>query len=186
MKVIGIVGSPRFDQTTDAIVRQVLNGCEEAGASTEVFHLGGLEIAGCLACMECRETGVCSQHDDMTMLTKKIVESDALVIGTPIYFYYMTSQLKALTDRLFVLMKPDFTSRLGDEGRKAVLVVTQGAPDPDTFKGQITAMADAWKHVGIIVKDTLVSTELHERAQVIGNTDLIDRALAAGRELAQT
>ncbi len=182
MKVIGIVGSPRIDGTTDALVRQVLDGCEAAGAGTEIFHLGGLEIDGCIACMECRETGKCAQHDDMTVLYGKIIEADALVIGTPIYFWYMTSQMKAFTDRLYAFMKADFTHRLGD-GRKTVLTVTQGAPEPDIFGNQIESMKKAWGYVGINVVDTIVVPSVFKRDQITGNGELMARALEAGRSL---
>ena len=182
MNVVGIVGSPRLEGTTDALVRKVLDGCEEAGAGTEVFHLGGLHIHGCIACMACNETGKCAQNDDMTVLYEKIREADALVLGTPIYFWYMTSQMKAFTDRLFAFMKPDFKHSLG-EGRKTVFVVTQGAPEEDLFSGQIESMRKAWGYVGINIDETIIATGVYKSDQITGNDELVSRALEAGRSL---
>ena len=183
MKVVGIVGSPRIDQTTDALVRKVLEGCEDAGAGTEIFHLGGLDIRGCIACMACRETGICAQQDDMAILYDRIEEADALVLGTPIYVWYMTSQMKAFTDRLFAFMKPGFTHRLG-EGRKTILVVTQGADD-GVFSSQIESMTKAWNYVGINVAETIVASGVSSSDQINGNEELVARALEAGRSLAR-
>jgi multimeric flavodoxin WrbA len=184
MKVIGIVGSPRIDGTTDALVRQVLEGCEDAGAGTEIFHLGGLEIHGCIACMACREAGRCPRHDDMEVLYDRIMEADALVFGTPIYFYYMTAQMKAFTDRLYAFMEDHTTSRLG-EGRKTVFVVTQGAPEADIFRSQIEGMAKAWSYVGVDVVDTIIVPGVFKRDQITENTDLMKKAFDAGRSLAR-
>ena len=180
--VTGIVGSPRIDGTTDALVRQVLEGCEAAGAGTELFHLRGLNIGGCTACMGCRKAGSCVVDDDMHTLYEKIRESDALVLGTPIYFYYMTAQMKAFTDRLYAFMEDHGSHRLG-EGRKAVFAVTQGAPETGIFAAQIKGMADAWKFVGIGVEETIVVPGVFQREQITGNEELMNRAFEAGKAL---
>jgi multimeric flavodoxin WrbA len=182
MKVVGIVGSPRIDGTTDALVRKVLDGCEYAGAGTEVFHLGGLDIHGCRGCMSCNETGDCVQDDDMGLLYDRIREADAIVLGTPIYFWYMTGQMKSFTDRLFAFVKPGSEHRLGD-GRKTVVVVTQGA-DSDVFGSQIEAMKTAWSYAGLDTVDTIKGMGYAGPEDIASDGELMARAFEAGRKLA--
>ncbi len=185
MKITGIVGSPRNDKTTDALVSAILSAAEETGASVTIRHLGDLKVNGCLACMACRSTGECAQKDDMQILYKDLMESDGLVLGTPIYFSTMTAQMKAFTDRLWAFttfINDDLTSRL-EGGRRAVLAVTQGAPDAETFAPQIENIAKVWGWVGINVEDTIVVPGVETREDITGSTEVMDRVRATGKAL---
>lgn len=181
MRVVAFVGSPRTEGTTDALVRQVLSGAEDKGADTAIFHIGLLDINGCHACMKCRETGICVQDDDMKPLFNEIRAADCIVLGTPIYFYYMSAQLKAFTDRLFSFVGDNFEKRLGS--RKTVFVVTQGAEDPGIFKAQIENMKKAWLMVGFSVDETIIASGTHKREQITENEELMERAFIAGQNL---
>jgi len=181
MRVAAFVGSPRTEGSTDLIVRQVLKGAEEEGASTSIYHLGLLEMKGCIACMGCRETGVCVIDDGMTPLYEVLHEADAIVLGTPIYFYYMTAQMKTFTDRLFALIGEDFEMRL--EKKETVLVVTQGADKPEYFDAQIKSMADAWGMCGLSVRETILSCSTGTREQVEEDVEMMSTAFEAGRVL---
>lgn len=182
MKIAAFVGSPNTEGSTDLIVRQVLNGAEEEGADTSLYHLGLLDNVGCTACMGCRQTGTCVREDGMTPLYDVLHEVDAVVLGTPIYFYYMTAQMKAFTDRLFSLIGEGFEARLGE--KQAVLVVTQGADDPELFRAQIDSMTGAWRMAGISVRETVHSCATGTREQVEEDEDLMAAAFEAGRKLA--
>ncbi len=182
MKVVAFVGSPRTEGTTDALVRQVLNGAEDKGADTSIFHIGLLDINGCHACMKCRKTGICVQDDDMKPLFDEIRNSDCIVLGTPIYFYYMTAQMKAFTDRLFSFIGDNFEKRLGS--RKTVFVVTQGADDPELFRAQIDSMISAWGMVGLNVTETIQACATSDKEQIEEDEELMEKAFAAGQNLA--
>ncbi len=183
MKIAAFVGSPRSDGVTDALVREVLRGAEDEGADTSLFHIGLLHIQGCHACLKCREKGMCVLDDDMTPLFEHLRKSDALVLGTPIYFYYMTAQMKAFTDRLFSTIDRGFSKRLGT--KKAVLVVTQGVEDPDAFASQVESMKGAWRLTGIEVQDTIMGCGLESPDEVYSETDLMGKAYSLGSSLAR-
>ena len=181
MKVVAFVGSPRTDGATDALVRQVLNGAEDKGADTAIFHIGVLNISGCKACMACKKSGVCIQKDDMQELYDEIRFADAIILGTPIYIYYMTAQMKAFTDRLFCFIGYNFEKRLDE--KKTVFVVTQGAENPELFSAQIENMKKAWSMVNFSVVETIIATGTHKRDQITDNEDLMERAFIAGQNL---
>ncbi len=184
MKVAAFVGSPRPDGVTDAVVRQVLSGAEDMGADSSIFHIGLLHIMGCHACMRCRKTGICALDDDMKPLFEELKNADCIILGTPIYFYYMTAQMKAFTDRLFSLIDEGFESRLGQ--KKSVLVVTQGAEKPELFENQISSMTEAWRIAGLELIETVHVCALESAEEVQEDDELMRKAFLAGQKLAET
>ena len=184
-KVIGVVGSPRRGEATDTLVREVLAGAEEAGSETLVFNLDEMEIMPCRGCLACKEGEGCVQDDGMQQLYAELHDCDGVVLGTPIYFYNMTAQLKAFTDRLFALLAPGFERRLGEEGRPAVFVVTQGAEDESLFRPVIDRMAEAFGLAGLPVRATLLAAAVEGGSGVLAREELVDAARSAGRELVE-
>jgi len=99
MKVLGILGSPRIGGNSDVLLDQALSGAREAGAEVEKIILCQKKISGCFDCGKCNENGVCAVKDDMQEIHKKFLEADAVVHSVPVYFWSMTSQMKAYLDR---------------------------------------------------------------------------------------
>lgn len=103
MKILGISCSPRKSGNTELLLNQTLSGAKNEGAEIELYSLSGKDIRACDGCSTCRNTGVCHIEDDMQALYKKLIEADGIIFGTPVYFYTVTSQAKALIDRSFAL-----------------------------------------------------------------------------------
>ena len=61
--------------------------------------MGSLNIEPCVACDICKATGECAIYDDMREITEKLMECNGMIIGSPVYFGSVTSQLKMLIDR---------------------------------------------------------------------------------------
>ena len=102
MKVLLINGSPRRNGNTDMMLDALREHLENGGAQAERFQLGGVAVRGCSACGLCgkRQNGKCAIDDDVINETiKKIVESDAVVIGSPTYFGNVSTEVKAFIDR---------------------------------------------------------------------------------------
>jgi len=99
MKILAISGSPRKNGNTVLLLERALEGAREAGAETELFSVAGKDFKGCDACWACMKTGVCHIKDDLAPLYDLMAEADGLIFGTPIYFWGMTSQMKAVIDR---------------------------------------------------------------------------------------
>lgn len=99
IKIIGISGSPRADGNTFSLVKTALKSAEEAGADVELINLGLLDIEPCVACDICKATGECAIYDDMQEIIEKLMECNGIIIGSPVYFGSVTSQLKMLIDR---------------------------------------------------------------------------------------
>jgi multimeric flavodoxin WrbA len=102
MKVIAINGSPRKGGNTEFLLNKALQPLGDSGWETELFHLGGKTIHGCMACYKCRSNKNlhCSQVNDVfNEIMDKIIQADAIIIGTPTYFTDVSAEIKALLDR---------------------------------------------------------------------------------------
>ncbi len=106
MKVIGLVGSPR-DGNTKLLVSLALEECEKLGLQTELVHIGKMNISPCKVCDRCREEGKCVVDDDFQAVAKKVEEADGIIIGSPVYFGGVSSQLKAFMDRTRYLRRKE-------------------------------------------------------------------------------
>jgi len=99
VKIIGVIGSPRNGSNTEILIRKALESAEEVGAETDLINLGSAEIEPCIACEICKSTGECAIYDDMQDIIKKLGEADGLILGSPVYFGNVTSQMKIFMDR---------------------------------------------------------------------------------------
>jgi len=102
MKVIAINGSPRKNGNTAMLLGKVLEPIAAEGIETEIFQLGGKQIAGCTACYACfkNKDQRCIQADDVVNdCIQKMAEADGIILGSPTYFADITPELKALIDR---------------------------------------------------------------------------------------
>lgn len=102
MKVVAFNGSPRKDGNTAILLRKVLGPIARAGIDTELVQVGGLALHGCTACYHCMESKdrqCVIKNDIVNECIRKMIEADAIVLGSPSYFSGMTSELKALIDR---------------------------------------------------------------------------------------
>ena len=110
MKAVAFNGSPRKGGNTEILLKKVLVELETEGIDTELVQIGGKALRGCVACMKCieRKNKQCAiESDDMNKYIKKALEADVIILGSPTYFSDVSSEMKALIDRL------GFVSRTG-------------------------------------------------------------------------
>ncbi len=102
MKVLGIVGSPRRERgLTDALVQSALQGAKSAGAETETMYLADRDPQPCVHCGGgCFGSAVCSMEEDATARSQEVYESDALILGAPVYIWQINGITVAFIDKL--------------------------------------------------------------------------------------
>lgn len=99
MKVLGIYGSPRKGGNTDQLLDKVLEGAQSAGAEISRVYARDLKMSGCIECGGCDKTGKCVVDDDMQSVYPLLEEAGVIFLASPIFFYSVTAQVKALIDR---------------------------------------------------------------------------------------
>ena len=138
MKVLGVVGSPRKEGNTDILVEEALRGARETGRETEKVFLNDLRISPCQSvCTEyCEKMGDCKIRDDMPPIYKTLYDSDPIILGTPVYWYGPSAQLKTFIDRWYAFSNPKFAGRM--RGKSLILVAAFEEPDSSAADGLVT------------------------------------------------
>ncbi|MFX1279108.1 MAG: flavodoxin family protein [Promethearchaeota archaeon] len=174
MQVLGIIGSPRIGGNTEILVNEVLNGAEEAGASTEKVYLNKLEIKGCQACNSCYKTGHCAQKDDMEPLLEKMEKSDLWILGTPIYWWGPTAQFKAFLDRWYHPKHQEF------KGKRVIIVIPLGGGHERYARHTVGLLEDVFNYLSIELVEKILAPGFNRRGEVKNNKDLMKKAFNAG------
>lgn len=102
MKVVAINGSPRRNGNTVGALKIACEELEKEGIETEIIHIGGKRFSGCVNCGQCvkNQNKRCGIEDDgMNSILEKLYEADGIIIGSPVYFSNVTTEVKALIDR---------------------------------------------------------------------------------------
>jgi multimeric flavodoxin WrbA len=128
MKVIAFNGSARKDGNTAIMIRQLFEELEKEGIETEMVQLSGQTIHGCVACYKCFENKdqKCSVKTDIVNdCIEKMLQADGIILASPTYFADVSSELKALIDRVGLVAKANndmFARKVG----AAVVAVRRG------------------------------------------------------------
>ncbi len=130
MKVVAFNGSPRVEGNTDILLKEIVRGIGEASHDIRTFALNLMNIKPCQDCGGCETTGVCVIDDDMTEIYSAIREAERIILASPIFFFGVTAQAKAMIDRCqafwcekYLLKKP---IPEGPNGRRGLLLLVGG------------------------------------------------------------
>lgn len=102
MKVVAINGSARKDGNTALLINTVFEELNKNGIETELIQLGGTLVRGCTGCGACRKmkNKKCIMNDDpINECIEKMSEADGIILGSPVYFADVSTEMKALIDR---------------------------------------------------------------------------------------
>lgn len=135
MKAIAINGSPRKNWNTATLLMKSLEGAASVGAETDLIHLYDLDFKGCCSCFACKRkannfNGYCAMKDDLTEVLKKVMSSDILIFGSPIYLGNITGAMKSFMERLiFANLSYDSADRTNFTGTiQTGYIYTMGLP----------------------------------------------------------
>jgi len=118
MFVLGLQGSPRVKGNTSILLSTFLTEAERLGARTKYLDVAKKNISPCQECGVCEQKGFCPIDDDMQDVYPLLRQADLIVMATPVFFYGVTAQLKALIDRSQALWSRRYVLGLTDPGRK--------------------------------------------------------------------
>ncbi len=98
-KVLILSGSPRKGGNSDLLCDEFMRGAIESGNEVTKINVAEKKVAPCRACYACKESGNCIIKDDMADILQAMIDADVLVLASPVYFYSIDAQLKAVIDR---------------------------------------------------------------------------------------
>lgn len=176
-KVLILSGSPRKGGNSDILCDQFAKGAQEAGNQVEKIRVADRKIGYCRACYYCRDhAGECAIKDDMAEVLQKMIDADVIVLASPVYFYSIDAQLKAVIDRtvarwLEVKNKEFYYIATCAEEDKGATLTTL-----DCFRGYADCVEGA-KECGVIY-----GTGVYEKGKIEG-TPAYKNAYEMGRKV---
>lgn len=105
--ILVVQGGGRPKGNTSQLVASFREGAQAAGHCTEVVSLAKNEVKGCLGCNACRYGKPCVQKDSFNELIPRLKEADLIAFASPLYFWTISSQLKAFIERFYCIAEPD-------------------------------------------------------------------------------
>ncbi|MDP2900019.1 MAG: flavodoxin family protein [Candidatus Bathyarchaeota archaeon] len=170
MKILALIGSPRVGGNTDLLVDAALAEAAKQGHTGEKLHLYDYEIKPCVDCRACKKGElVCVQKDDMPKIYKAIDAADALILGTPIYWYGPTAKMKLLIDRL----RPYVANRRL-EGKKAYLIAPS-EEGPSACGPLVDSLKMSYKYLGLVYAGEALVTA-NEKGEVAKKPGEMEKA----------
>ncbi len=134
-KVVIVNGSPRLNGNTATLLQHAANGASDAGAEVVHVNLYQLNYKGCVSCFSCKSKdvskhGKCALHDDLTPILQMIKESDALIVGTPMYVHCISGAMQSFLERfIFMHLSYDSVDETYYDGKLNIgFVYTMGQP----------------------------------------------------------
>lgn len=175
-KVLILSGSPRHGGNSDTLCDEFAKGAIETGNIVEKIFVADKNINYCKACYACKNTGVCAIKDDMADVLQKMLDFDVIVLSSPVYFYSICAQLKAVIDRT-VARWQEF------KNKEFYYIMTAAENAPTTmnctlecFRGFAACLENS-KEMGIIC-----AKGVYERGEIIG-TSYIQQAYEMGKNV---
>jgi multimeric flavodoxin WrbA len=181
-RILILKGSPRKRGNSATLADRVAAGATSAGAAVESFDLHDMEIHPCDGCDFCQGTGECVIADDMQVLYPKLREVDGIVIASPIYWFTVNAQVKALLDRWYALEGADEHALAG---KRFGFVLTYGDSDPYT-SGAVNAIRmfqDICRYEGAEIAG-FVYGSADKAGEIQAQADTMENAYALGQRLA--
>jgi multimeric flavodoxin WrbA len=186
MKVLGIMGSPRRQSNTEILLDKALEGAKGAGAEVEKVLVSKLEISPCLEIYACRKDGKCSIKDDMQLLYEKLLDADHIVFASPIFFYSITSQAKAIVDRcqaLWVRRHVLHMGKVDNRIRKGVFISVGATRGEKLFEGAVLTVKYFFDAIGVKYSGDLLIRGIDSKAQIREHPTALQDAFRLGQQL---
>jgi len=187
LKVLGIMGSPRIKGNTDLLLDEALRGAQSQGAEVEKLVADKLNIAPCREYSRCLKDGNCAIRDDMDDIYPKLLDADRVIVASPIFFYGLTSQVKALIDRSQAIWARKYVLKqnLPDSGRKGAFIAVGATRGEKLFDGSILTVKYFFKTIGVKYVDELLIPGVDKKGEIKEHPTALSDALELGRRLAQ-
>jgi multimeric flavodoxin WrbA len=188
LRVFGIYGSPRRGGNTDLLLTEALRGAEAEGAEVERLRAGDLAIRPCRACQACFKDGACILADGMQEIYPRLLAADVVILASPIYFYGITAQAKALVDRCqalwarrYILHRP--VPRREGWRRRGFFIAVGGGRGRRAFEGAILTARYFFDAFDARYAGELLFPGVDAIGDILKDPAALPRAFAAGQRI---
>ncbi len=177
-KVLILSGSPRKGGNSDILCDEFLRGAVDAGNQVEKIRVTEKKIAPCTGCYFCQKSGGrCALNDDMADVLQKIIDCDVLVLSSPVYFYSICAQLKAVIDRT-VAKWTEITNK------QLYYIATAAEDEEDTLDITLSCFHGfAMCIEGAEEKGTVYGRGVYEKGAIFNKPEVLTAAYEMGKSI---
>ena len=174
-KVVVLLGSPRHGGNCDLLCDAFIQGASAQGHLCEKLYLHDLEINPCRACDYCtKHLGRCAIRDDMTMVLKKIMDAQVIVMATPVYFYAMSAQLKLVIDRCVARW-------MQIKNKDFYFIMASAEDSPEVMRGTLDGLRGFMACLDDVQEKGVVAAKgVYRKGEVLNHPAML-KALAMGK-----
>lgn len=181
------MGSPRKRGNTDSLLDEFLRGVREGGGEAEKILIGELDLQPCVELLECEKTGRCPIEDEAESVFQKLLSAEKIVIASPIFFYGLPAQLKALIDRAQSLWS---RRRLADgqaevSPKEAFTLLLGATRGEKLFDGALLTLKYFLQTMNCRITGKLLFREIENKGDILKHPSACDEAFSAGRNFVQ-
>ena len=173
MNILILSGSPRKGGNTELLAEAFVKGTS-AQHHVEIVSVRDYKVNPCLGCNACfNSNGICAQKDNIAIIYEKMSQADMLVIASPVYFYGISAQLKAVIDRFHNPIRDSFHIK------KTALLLVGAASLPELFDAILTEYNLCLKFFNIEDAGKVLVRGVKDKGD-IKNTDALNEAYMLG------
>ena len=184
MKVLGIMGSPRIRGNTDLLLDEALKGAQSQHADVEKIIVDKLKITACREYYGCLKDGKCVIKDDMDDIYQKILDADAIIAASPIFFYTVSAQIMLLISRCQVLWARRYVLKdLNIPLKKGAFISVGATKGQKLFDGPRLTMKYFFEAINAEYTEELLIRGVDKRGEIKEHPTALTDAYELGKRL---
>jgi arsenate reductase (thioredoxin) len=187
MFALGLQGSPRKKGNSDLLLGAFMKALEDRGARTRVLQVTRQHIEPCKELTVCEKKGLCPIKDDMDREVYALLRrADIVVIASPVFFYNVSAQLKALIDRCQAFWARKYLLKLRDPGhlvRRGFLLAVGASSGKQLFDGFHLTAKYFYDAIDAQYSGSLTFRGVEGRGEIMNHPDMATDVERAATEL---
>lgn len=186
LNILAILGSPRKGGNTSILLDRAVEAARAEGGEVETVNACRLRIRPCEEIYQCRKNAQCPLRDDMQALYPKLLSADGIIFASPIFFYGITAQAKALVDRCQALYMRKHVLKwppVNAGPRHGVFLSVGGTRGENLFGGAVLTVRYFFDAIDVEYTGELLIRRIDEKGEILEHPDLLEQASELGRRL---
>jgi multimeric flavodoxin WrbA len=181
-RILAVVASPRRNGNTHILVSRISEGAREKGAAIDELFLADLSIEECDGCHRCWEQKKCGKSDDMAGIYERIIDSDVIIFGTPVYWYGPTGLMKIFMDRFVYFNCPENREKI--RAKRAVIAVPFEEENPEAARLVVEFFEKSLEYLEMSLVGRIIVGGVGGKGEIRQKTRSLQEAYELGRTLA--
>jgi len=184
MNIMAVMASPRRKGNSETLLDEFLIGVAKAGGLSEKVVLVDLRINPCREDHHCLKTGECSLADDAGDLFRKMLAAEKIVLASPVFFYALPAQLKALVDRaeLYWVRKYVLKQSTPGPARQAFVLMVGATEGNKTFEGSLLTLRTFFQTLNAAIHGHLLYPGIEKPQDLTRRPQILADVREAGKK----